>query len=642
MNFIGYFRQETLVTATKQTIPCIRKALACVYHLSIERKRTMLRRLNHIFKANFALIFVSFLLQVNAIQAAENEKITWHAWSEEIFEQAKREDKLLILDLEAVWCHWCHVMEEKTYHDPAVVKLINQKYIAIRVDQDANPDISIRYEDYGWPATVIFKADGSELVKRRGYIPPERMASLLQAVIDDPTPGPSVVAIKEIVAGNNREFSAIQREKMINTVNRGYDAPVGGWGTTHKFILAPNVEFALIKARQGDKAFEKKARETLDKAIALIDPVWGGIYQYSDRGRWNSPHFEKIMSFQADDLQLYSLAYLQFSEPRYLKAARDIERYLNTFLSSPDGAFYTSQDADVSDKIDGHAFYPLDDKGRRALGMPRIDKNSYARENGWAIRGLTALYDATGDKLVLNRAIKAANWVQANRGLGDGGFKHGEKDRAGPYLGDTLAMAEAYLSLYISTGDRAWLEKSRASMDFIEKNFQSTIGFATAAIPKNSKGVFQQPLLQMEANVSIARLANKLLHYTGSQDYKKTTSHAMQYLVTLDNPDNVRYLVGPLMAADELANEPAHITIVGSKSDVAAQALHQKALQYPVVYRRIEWWDKAEGKMPNPDVQYPTLAKAAAFICVNHACSTPITAPEKLHAKADNLIFSTQ
>lgn len=642
MNFIGYFRQETLVTATKQTIPCIHRALACVYQSIVEKRRAMPRILNPIFKANFALIFVSFLLQINAIQAAENEQITWHAWSEELFEQAKREDKLLILDLEAVWCHWCHVMEEKTYHDPAVIKLIKQKYIAIRVDQDANPDISIRYEEYGWPATVIFKADGSELVKRRGYIPPERMASLLQAVIDDPTPGPSVVATKEMITGNNREFSTKQREKIINSVNRGYDAPIGGWGTTHKFILAPNVEFALIKARQGDKAFEKKARETLDKATALIDPVWGGIYQYSDRGRWNSPHFEKIMSFQADDLQLYSLAYLQFNEPRYLKAARDIERYLTTFLSSPDGAFYTSQDADVSDKIDGHAFYPLDDKGRRAIGMPRIDQNSYARENGWAIRGLTALYDATGDKQVLNRAIKAANWIEANRSIGDGGFKHGESDRAGPYLGDTLAMEEAFLALYVSTGDRTWLEKSRASLAFIEKNFRSKIGYAAAVIPKNSKGVFQQSLLQMEANVSIARLANKLLHYTGSQDYKKTASHAMQYLVTLDNPDNVRYLVGPLMAADELANEPAHITIVGSKSDPAAQALYQKALQYPVVYRRIEWWDQAEGKMPNPDVQYPVLAKAAAFICVNHACSTPITAPEKLHTKADNLIFSTQ
>ncbi len=591
-----------------------------------------------LFRTISAFILVGFFLQISTIQAADNSKIVWQPWSEQIFERAARENKLVILDLEAVWCHWCHVMDEKTYHDPAVVKLIKQHYIAVRVDQDANPDISIRYEEYGWPATVILKANGSELVKRRGYIPPENMARLLQAVVDDPTPGPSVVAIKEVNAVSASLFSSVQRDKIVKTIHNGYDEAQGGWGTTHKFILAPNAELSLVKARQDDQSFEKKARETLDKAISLIDPVWGGIYQYSDRGRWDSPHFEKIMSFQAEDLQLYSLAYMQFNESRYLKAARDIERYLTTFLSSPEGAFYTSQDADVNDKIDGHAFYPLDDKGRRALGMPRIDKNMYARENGWAIRGLSALYDVTGDKAVLNRAIQAANWIEANRSIGDGGFKHGEKDRAGPYLGDTLAMAEAYLALYISTADRVWLEKSRASIGFVEKNFKSDLGFAAAVIPKNSRGVFQKPLLQMEANVSIARLANKLLHYTGDQHYKAIALHAMQYLVALDTPGNVRYLAGPLMANDELKTDPAHITIVGSKSDPAAQALYQKALQYPVVYRRIEWWDQAEGKLPNPDVLYPKLPKAAAFICVNHACSTPIFEADKIHVKADLLL----
>ena len=116
----------------------------------------------------------------------------------------------------------------------------------------------------------------------------------------------------------------------------------------------------------------------------------------------------------------------------------------------------------------------------------------------------------------------------------------------------------------------------------------------------------------------------------------------MKYLVSLASPDTDRYLAGPLIAADELLADPAHITIVGAKSDIASQALHQKALQIPVVYRRIEWWDKAEGAMPNADVQYPQLAKAAAFICVNHACSTPIYEPEKINDKANILLFSSE
>ncbi len=593
------------------------------------------------------IILFVFAMNIGHVQAQENQDnsqpaINWQPWSDAIFAQAKRESKFVILDLEAVWCHWCHVMEQKTYHDPAVVKLMQQKYIAVRVDQDANPDISNRYEDYGWPATIVFAADGSEIVKRRGFIQPQVMANLLQAIIDDPSPGPSIAKQVTPIIGTTTQFNASQRQQFIDDINRGYDTKLGGWGDVHKFILAPNVEYALIRAKAGDKAFEHKARETLDASLGLIDPVWGGVYQYSDRGRWDSPHFEKIMSIQADDLRLYSIAAVQFNEARYLKAARDIERYLMNFLTSPEGAFYTSQDADVNTKIDGHVFYALDDKARRALGMPKIDKNSYARENGWVITGLLALYDATGDKAILQRALRAAEWVEQSRQLPDGGFSHGAKDRAGPYLGDSLAMAEAYLALYTSTGDRMWLAKSQATLGFIEKHFMLDAGFATAVVKKDSQGVFQQAVKQSEENISIARLANRLFHYTGDSTYQKIAEHAMQYVVALANAESSHYQSGALIAANELAEEPAHVTVVGAKSDKVAQALYEKAVRYPVIYRRIEWWDKAEGPMPNSDVQYPQLTRAAAFICANHACSTPIFDPEKVSTKADALLFSTE
>ena len=98
--------------------------------------------------------------------------VAWQGWSETVFAQAKRENRFVLLDLEAVWCHWCHVMDEVTYSDPKVAELIKARYIPVRVDQDARPDISRRYENYGWPATVVFNAEGGEIVKRRGYLPP--------------------------------------------------------------------------------------------------------------------------------------------------------------------------------------------------------------------------------------------------------------------------------------------------------------------------------------------------------------------------------------------------------------------------------------------------------------------------------------
>src|SRR5262249_50729696 len=135
------------------------------------------------------LIFpAAVLLSVLCADGAE-PAIEWRPWSDKIFEQARAEHRFVLLDLGAGWCHWCHVMEEITYADPDVIKLIKDKYIAVKVDQDSRPDLANRYEDYGWPATVVFNTDGSEIVKRQGYIPPKPMASMLQAIIDDPTPG---------------------------------------------------------------------------------------------------------------------------------------------------------------------------------------------------------------------------------------------------------------------------------------------------------------------------------------------------------------------------------------------------------------------------------------------------------------------
>src|SRR5580692_2383304 len=148
------------------------------------------------------LLFVGiFALSLPPVRA-DNSVVVWQPWSDAAFAQAAREHKFVLLDLEAVWCHWCHVMDAESYHHPQVIALPNQRFITVRVDQDSRPDLASRYEDYGWPATIVFAADGSEIVKRRGYIPPDEMRAMLQAIIDDPTPGPSVQsAAKPSVAG---------------------------------------------------------------------------------------------------------------------------------------------------------------------------------------------------------------------------------------------------------------------------------------------------------------------------------------------------------------------------------------------------------------------------------------------------------
>jgi uncharacterized protein len=565
------------------------------------------------------------------------EAVKWNGWDNDLFTRATAEKRFVILDLEAVWCHWCHVMEKTTYADPQVEDLLASKYLPVRVDQDANPDLSSRYGDWGWPATIVFAPDGTEIAKIRGYIEPERMQALLKAVIDDPSPGPSVGEAFEVKPSASAFLTREQRATLIKNYDESYEDTIGGWGDSQKYIDADSLDYAMSRAEAGDAAAVRRARQTLDAAIALIDPVWGGVFQYSEAGSWTHPHFEKIMSFQAQYLRQYSQAYALWKDPKYLAAARDIERYLTTFLASPDGAFYVSQDADLDHDTDGHKYYALDDGARRKLGMPRIDKNIYARENGWAISGLVALYDVTNDPKVLAIAEKAAKWVNDNRALPDGGFRHGDKDRGGPFLGDTMAMGQASLDLYAATGNRDWLTEAAKAGDFVGSTFKDAAGgFLSSKTSEAKAGVFARPAKLMDDQIQVARFMNLLNRYFGSDSYRELASHAMRYL-TSASADMPRPLPGVLLADEELAVEPTHMTIVGQKDDSRAQALHAFARAFPARYKRLEWLDLREGNLPNADVEYPDLGQPAAFACSNRICSYPSFSAEELQANVQQM-----
>ena len=566
-----------------------------------------------------------------ALAADQPETIHWNTWSPALFEQARREHRFVLLDLEAVWCHWCHVMDETTYADPAVIALINKNYMAVRVDQDSRPDLSNRYEDYGWPATVVFNADGGEIVKRQGYLPPKEMISMLKAIIADPTPGPSVKASAAIHFQDGLGLTGELRATLRQKLEAGYDTRMAAWGTDQKFLNWDNVEYCLEHAAAGGGRYDKMARETLAAQLQLVDPVWGGVYQYSTDGDWKHPHFEKIMQMQAGNLRIYALAYARWHDPQYLRAAQDIDRYLNNFLTSPQGAFYTSQDADLVPGKHSADYFKLNDAARRKRGVPRVDQHIYARENGWAIDAITTLYCVTSDTNQLSRATRAAEWMLANRSLPGGGFRHDGQDAAGPYLGDTLAMGRAFLSLYAATAERRWLERAESAWQFAAKTFPGQPGFVTAVA--NAQSSFP-PGPQYNENVSAARLANLLSYYTGRRDCRVAAENALRWAAAPEIAGRRFSDVGGVLLADEELNtDPEHLTIVGSKHDPLAQSLWRAVLQAPGAYRRVEWFDPGEGPLPNDDVPYPSLPNAAAFVCGKGTCSAPIQDPSALQKR---------
>lgn len=582
-------------------------------------------------RAFFCIIFCVALIFADRVESeSKKSDIAWGEWSEDIFQRAAQEQKLVLLDLEAVWCHWCHVMDRETYSQPVIQKLIKDHFIAVRVDQDARPDLSSRYRDYGWPATIVFNAEGKELAKRSGFIEAPVFEALLNKLVKSPVPVQESGEVRTYAVSH--ELPLDLRAELMSRFYGSYDERIGGLTSNHKFLDEDTIEYALLGAMHKQDKDAAMARQTLEANLKLHDPVWGGVYQYSTQGGWDSPHFEKIASTQAHNIRLYAKAYALWKDPLFLQAAKQTAGYLQNFWLSPGGAFYNSQDADVEKGIKAASYFALPDAGRRAKGIPAIDTAIYSRENGLLINALCELYAATGEVIYLDQARRAAQWILENRALPGGGFRHGEKDSAGPFLGDSLEMGRALLALYAVTGERAYLKRAQDAVTFIQTHFldkgaADTAGFFTTSLQARSAVKAVQTLPE---NITLVRFLNLLGKYTGIDEYNQLAHYGMRYLATREVALKTKTEPGILLAAGELSESPLHITVVGAKDDAAALALFRAGLAIPWSYKRVEWWDVREGPMPNSDVQYPQLTKPAAFICTEKRCSLPIFKPEQI------------
>jgi uncharacterized protein YyaL (SSP411 family) len=541
----------------------------------------------------------------------------WSEWSDATFARAAAEKKFVVVSLQSWWCPWCHAMNRDTYADPEVRAVMKDRFIAVLVDQDSRPDISQRYERWGWPATIIFGPDGTEIVKLRGFYSPKFFIPVLQETIKDPSPvdygkfgGPE--RERTLATG----LSDAQRSEILAFMDKAYDQANGGW-SKNKLVDGPTLDWFLERAHAGDTQANERIKRTLTAMIALIDKESGGISQVSLRPDWSKASLEFPMFAQQAAIAAYARAWTMFGDGSYRDAAERLFGFLKGKLAGPGGGFYASMGM--------------------ADGQPGVDQRQYARETGQAIQGLSAFYDATGNKEALALALAGADWALRQRGL-NGGFRHAEHDAAGPYLADSIEMAAALLALHRSTGERRWLAAAVAAADFVAAHFidPKTGGFFASAAP-DAKNL-PKPIKQREDNVTATRFFNLLSFYSGQSRYREIAEAGMGYLASPPVMDAFAFLPDVLLAEQELQNEPIHVTVVGPKDDPRSAALYAAALAYPLPNKRAEWWDKREGKLANPDVDYPDYPDGpAAFACTVRFCSLPVTDPGAIAAQIGRL-----
>lgn len=498
--------------------------------------------------------------EVNIALARSREqtaRFTWEAWSPESFERARRERRFLLIDGAAEWCHWCHVMDETTYLDPEVGRLLSERFVAIKVNIDERPDLAERYGNWGWPATIVLSPDAEELGKYGGYLPAERLRGILARVGElsapgaGPRPGDTpapVEALGWLAARSQHDLDAY------------YDPELGGWGRRQKAALGANVEFELVRASHGDRQAQARALFSVRQHRALIDPVWGGVYQYSAGRGWNEPHFEKLMPFQTSNLEACARASAASGDQAALADARQIAAYIERFLTDPAGGFYASQDADVNahDRtapfVDGHTFYARDDAGRRALGAPRVDHNLYPHENGLAIAAFVTLAQVTREAAPLQLARRAAD-----RMLRDNVLPGGEVKREAPGLGKVRLLADAaslgwgLARLAEATGEAPYREAAARVVAVMLRDLSDTTGaLLERTVDPSAVGVFARRDQPFVHNVTAARALSAVARVTGLAGLRE---QARKVLAAASTPRAIdeagRNLGAYLLALDE-------------------------------------------------------------------------------------------
>src|SRR5580692_8326705 len=334
------------------------------------------------------------------LRSAMHQPIQWHEFGEEAFAAARAADKPMLLDIGAVWCHWCHVMDRESYDDPETAAIVNEHFIAVKVDRDERPDIDSRYQaavqavsgQGGWPLTAFLTPDGKPFYGGT-YFPPNDgygrpsfrrvLLSIANAykekhgdVVEQAQMVENSIAQSESFAGRGGQVSHSVIDAIQESAFKMFDAVHGGFGQAPKFPHPSALDLLIeqyarttknerttnepTKNEQTNNAELRNLIVTTLEHMAnggVYDQLAGGFHRYSVDERWVVPHFEKMCYDNSELLKNYVHAYQATGSKFFASVARDIIRWMDEWLSDHErGGFYASQDADLSMDDDGDYF----------------------------------------------------------------------------------------------------------------------------------------------------------------------------------------------------------------------------------------------------------------------------------------------
>ncbi|MBD3178691.1 MAG: DUF255 domain-containing protein [Candidatus Latescibacteria bacterium] len=319
------------------------------------------------------------------LQHSENP-VDWYPWGEEAFDEARRRDRPIFLSIGYSTCHWCHVMADESFRDPEVAELMNRAFVSIKVDREERPDIDDIYMTVcqmitgtgGWPLNIIMTPDRKPFYAAT-YIPREdRFGRVGMLTLIPRVSGMWENSREELAVSSERIIKALKEnlesesgdmpgEELLREAYRQisgeFDQDYGGFGTAPKFPSAHKLKFLL---RYWNRSGEQHALEMVEKTLmamrrgGVFDQIGFGFHRYSTDRSWILPHFEKMLYDQATLLAAYTDAYLITGKQEFRETAGELITYLVRDMRSPEGAFYSAEDADSEGKEGSFYLWSID------------------------------------------------------------------------------------------------------------------------------------------------------------------------------------------------------------------------------------------------------------------------------------------
>ena len=527
-------------------------------------------------------------------------EINWHAWSPEAFEEARRSGRPVLLSISAVWCHWCHVMDETTYSHAGVIDLINREYVPVRVDNDVRPDINQRYNMGGWPTTAFLTASG-DILTGATYLPPDQMVDALGRVASYYRTNQSEIATRVLearkragagVARSAGELDPKQVDEILGSVTAAYDAEYGGFGVAPKFPQTDAILLLLEQAQvRSDQRLRQMAVHTLETMAGggTYDHVEGGFFRYSTTQDWSVPHYEKMLEDHGGLVDGLALAGMSDVLDRTAS-------YLDSVLRDPKTGLYAgSQDADEH-------YYSMDAEEREQHGAPYVDRRVYT---SWNAALAIAYLDAW---LLLDRPAMRDHASRLLDRLFHDAYRRGEgmahSTAVGGQLGDQVwSMWAAARAFEAGLGD-AWLRVAHELADHIEESYADPLlgGYfdRSGGDELGRLGERIKPLTENSV-AAMALIELDVLEGDPASPLRERSRRALESVAALPRQ------YGLMAAAFARAlDRSGHAVKITTKNPELARA----------------------GRLAHPYAVIDPRGDARAVVCVGTICLAPVTTPE--------------